>query len=165
MSSAPPLRLLPLYFVKKGWPRHGPALSACARVLATGSALYDLLGGAEHTSMDDLQTLTQKIVAFCDERDWSQFHNPKDLALSLSLEASELLEIFQWKEGAAVAQVALERKGDVANELADVLYWTLLMAHRQNIDLASALEAKLESNAAKYPVAKARGSAKKYTEL
>jgi dCTP diphosphatase len=115
--------------------------------------------------MTDLDTLTKKIVNFRDERDWSQFHNPKDLALSLLLEAAELLEIFQWKEGGAIGQAAHDRKQDVANELADVLYWTLLMAHDLQIDLPAALSAKLDSNAAKYPVAKAKGSSKKYTEL
>jgi dCTP diphosphatase len=115
--------------------------------------------------MTDLDTLTKRIVKFRDERDWSQFHNPKDVALSLVLEATELLEIFQWKEGVAVANAAHERKKDVANELADVLYWTLLMAHDLQIHLPSALDAKLEANAAKYPVAKAKGSSKKYTEL
>jgi dCTP diphosphatase len=115
--------------------------------------------------MANLDTLTRQIVEFRDERDWSQFHNPKDVALSLVLEATELLEIFQWKEGVAVANAAHERKQDVANELADVLYWTLLMAHDLKIDLPSALNAKLEANASKYPVAKAKGSSKKYTEL
>lgn len=115
--------------------------------------------------MNDLGTLTQEVVKFRDERDWSQFHNAKDLALSLALEAAELLEIFQWKEGHAVADTAKDRKQDVAQELADVLYWALLMAHDNGIDLASALREKMRENAAKYPVDKARGSSKKYTEL
>jgi dCTP diphosphatase len=115
--------------------------------------------------MAGLDTLTERIVKFRDERDWSQFHNPKDVAVSLVLEATELLEIFQWKEGVAVGDAARERKQDVANELADVLYWTLLMAHDLQIDLAVALNSKLEANAAKYPIAKAKGSSKKYTEL
>ena len=115
--------------------------------------------------MADLQALTKKIVEFRDERDWAQFHNPKDLALSLSLEAAELLEIFQWKEGDAIGETTQDRKQDIAHELADVLYWTLLMAHDLHIDLASALKSKLQANAAKYPVAKAKGSSKKYTEL
>jgi dCTP diphosphatase len=115
--------------------------------------------------MADLETLTKKIVEFRDERDWSQFHNPKDLALSLVLEAAELLEIFQWKEGEAVARAARDRKQDVSHELADVFYWTLLLAHEMKIDLPAALEEKLKLNASKYPVAKAKGSNKKYTEL
>jgi dCTP diphosphatase len=115
--------------------------------------------------MADLQKLTEMVVNFRDERDWSQFHNPKDLALSLVLEAGELLEIFQWKQGQAVAQVARDRREDVAHELADVLYWALLMAHDLEIDLPVALQQKLDANAVKYPVEKAKGSSKKYTEL
>jgi NTP pyrophosphatase (non-canonical NTP hydrolase) len=115
--------------------------------------------------MADLQTLTNKVINFRDERDWAQFHNPKDLALSLTLEATEVLEIFQWKEADAIAETARARRDELANELADVLYWTLLMAHDLKIDLSSALEAKLAANARKYPVDKAKGSSKKYTDL
>lgn len=115
--------------------------------------------------MSDLTDLTAAALAFRDERDWQQFHNPKDLALSLSLEASELLEIFQWKQGAEIAQVAADKRERVAEELADVLCYTLLMAHETGVDLAAALHAKLQANAAKYPVDKSRGSHRKYTEL
>lgn len=115
--------------------------------------------------MCELESLTTRILAFRDERNWKQFHNPKDLALSLSLEASEVLEIFQWKSGADIERVCRDRKGDLADELADVLYYTLLMAHELDIDLKTALLAKLEQNAEKYPVDKAHGSNKKYTEL
>jgi dCTP diphosphatase len=115
--------------------------------------------------MADLDTLTRSIVNFRDERDWAQFHNPKDLALSLVLEASEVLEIFQWQEGPAIDTVVVEKRSQLADELADVLYWTLLMAHDLKIDLPAALDAKLRANAQKYPVDKAKGSSKKYTEL
>lgn len=115
--------------------------------------------------MSELKALTDRILTFRDERDWKQFHNPKDLALSLSLEASELLEIFQWKSGAEIDAVCRDRKGDLADELADVLYYTLLMARDLDIDLETALLDKLTRNAAKYPVEKARGSSKKYTDL
>lgn len=115
--------------------------------------------------MPPLTDLTSRIVAFRDERDWQQFHNAKDLALSLSLEAAEVLELYQWKTGAAIDAVATERRQDLADELADVLYYTLLMAHDQGIDLHAALLEKLERNAGKYPVEKAKGSSKKYTEL
>jgi NTP pyrophosphatase (non-canonical NTP hydrolase) len=118
-----------------------------------------------HPAMADLQTLTDKIIRFRDERDWAQFHNAKDLALSLSLEAAELLEIFQWKEGEAIAATVAARKGDVAHELADVLYWTLLMAHDLGIDLGRALQEKMVANERKYPVDKAKGVSTKYTEL
>ena len=118
-----------------------------------------------HAAMADLQTLTDEIIRFRDERDWAQFHNAKDLALSLSLEAAELLEIFQWKEGEAIAATVEARKADVAHELADVLYWTLLMAHDLGIDLGRALTDKMAANEKKYPVDKAKGSSRKYTEL
>jgi NTP pyrophosphatase (non-canonical NTP hydrolase) len=115
--------------------------------------------------MPPLIDLTARIVAFRDERDWKQFHNAKDLALSLSLEAAEVLELYQWKTGAAIEAVATERRQELADELADVLYYTLLMAHDQGIDLETALQEKLKRNAEKYPVDKAKGSSKKYTEL
>jgi NTP pyrophosphatase (non-canonical NTP hydrolase) len=115
--------------------------------------------------MSGLADLTRAVIKFRDERDWSQFHNPKDVALSLLLEATELLEIFQWQEGDAIAEAAARRKQDLADELADVLYWTLLMAHDLSIDLPSALRSKLDANAAKYPVDKAKGSSRKYKAL
>lgn len=116
--------------------------------------------------MSEIKLLTEKVLAFRDERDWKQFHNSKDLALSLVLEATEVLEIFQWKQDkAAIDGVATERKQDLADELADVFCYTLLMANHLGIDLSKALEAKIEKNDAKYPVDKAKGSDKKYTEL
>lgn len=115
--------------------------------------------------MSQLQSLTDRVVAFRDERDWQQFHNAKDLALSLVLEAGEVLELYQWQTGEAVAAVAHDRRTDLADELADVLYYTLLMAHEAGIDLEQALVEKLKKSAAKYPVEKAKGSSKKYTEL
>jgi len=115
--------------------------------------------------MSEIRALTEHIVAFRDERDWQQFHNPKDLALSLSLEAAEVMELFQWKNGAEIDAVVSERKAELADELADVLYYTLLMAHDAGINMEQALLAKLERNAEKYPVEKAKGSSKKYTEL
>ena len=115
--------------------------------------------------MSDLDQLTAAVLRFRDERDWKQFHNPKDVALSLLLEAGEVLEIFQWKDEAGVAEAAQARKGDLADELADVLCYTLLMAHDLGIDLSTALAEKLRKNALKYPVDKAKGSSSKYTEL
>lgn len=115
--------------------------------------------------MSRLQPLTDRVVAFRDERDWQQFHNPKDLALSLSLEAGEVLELFQWQNGPEIDAVVRERKAALADELADVLYYTLLMAHDAGIDMEQALVEKLRKSAEKYPVDKAKGSSKKYTEL
>jgi dCTP diphosphatase len=115
--------------------------------------------------MHDIKLLTDQIVAFRDERDWQQFHNGKDLALSLMLEAAEVLELYQWQTGSAVDEVANSRRQDLADELADVLYFTLLMANDAKIDLAVALQDKLKRNAQKYPIDKAKGSNKKYTDL
>jgi NTP pyrophosphatase (non-canonical NTP hydrolase) len=115
--------------------------------------------------MSDIKELTQKIVEFRDERNWKQFHNPKDIALSLVLEATEVLEHFQWKNGSDIQAHIEESKGEVAEEIADVLYWVLLMAADLNIDIKEALLSKIDKNAKKYPVEKAYGSAKKYTEL
>lgn len=115
--------------------------------------------------MSDLEDLQQKIVAFRDRRNWKQFHNPKDLAISLSLEASELLEHFQWKTPEEIKKHLAENKEDVAEELADVLYWVLLIANDMDIDVMSASERKLDKNNTKYPVEKSKDSHQKYTEL
>ena len=111
----------------------------------------------------DLEQLTEAVIAFRDARDWKQFHNAKDVAISLSLEASELLEIFQWAGNAD--ETVQARRSEIEDELADVFYWLLLMSHDWQIDLRAALVRKLEQNEQKYPVSKARGSARKYDSL
>lgn len=113
----------------------------------------------------DLEDLTKRIVDFRDARDWKQFHNGKDLAISLVLEANELLEHFQWKTEDDVKSFSVEKKGKIREELADVLYWILLMGHDLEIDISAALREKMEVNEAKYPVEKAKGKNLKYTEL
>lgn len=105
----------------------------------------------------------QRVIRFIEERDWSQFHNPKDLAISLSLEAAELLEHFQWKNQTEIDAYLKEHKGDVAEELVDVLYWVLLISHYLKIDLSEAFDQKMTKNDAKYPVSKAKGKHDKYT--
>jgi dCTP diphosphatase len=116
------------------------------------------------TNDDRLVDLVGRVVEFRDERDWKQFHHPKDIALSLCLEAAEVLEWTQWRNGDELrAHLEANREG-VGEELADVLYWTLLLAHDLEIDLGDAFAAKMEKNAAKYPVDRARGSHRKYTE-
>jgi dCTP diphosphatase len=115
--------------------------------------------------MATLQKLTEQVLRFRDERDWAQFHNPKDIAVSLTLEAAELLELTQWKSGKELLKHLKEHREDLADELADILGWVLVMAHDQGIDLGDALKKKLKKNAVKYPIEKARGVAKKYTEL
>jgi NTP pyrophosphatase (non-canonical NTP hydrolase) len=109
--------------------------------------------------------LTQIVLQFRKDRDWEQFHNPKDLALSLSLEAAEVLELFQWKNGEELKAHLAKHRARLGEELSDVLYWILILAHDNQIDLATAFKEKMRSNEAKYPVEKARGSAKKYSEL
>ncbi len=111
-----------------------------------------------------LANLAQAAVAFRDDRDWKQFHAPKDMALALSLEASELLELFQWSNP-SFGDLDVAKKDRLGQELSDVLYWVVLIAHDAGIDLASAFVQKLAHNEAKYPVEKSRGIARKYTEL
>lgn len=115
--------------------------------------------------MNELKELAEQIVKFRDQRDWKQFHRPKDLALSLVLEAGEVLELFQWKNEEEAEEVVQSKKEDLSDELADALYWILLMSEDFSIDLKQALERKMEKNSAKYPIEKAKGSSKKYTEL
>ena len=114
-----------------------------------------------------IHELKELIKKFCDERDWDQFHNAKDLAIALSIEASELLEIFRWKNPEEVKELFenKDKKEDISDEMADVLYFLIRMAQRYNIDLSEALEKKMEKNNKKYPIDKAKGSNKKYNEF
>lgn len=109
--------------------------------------------------MSDLQALIEELVRFRDEREWAQFHNAKDLAVALNIETSELLEAFLWKD----ANSADREK--VKEELADVFAFALLLADKYNFDVQEIVLEKLRKNAEKYPADKARGNAKKYTEL
>lgn len=115
--------------------------------------------------MSDFKKLQNKIIKFRDDRDWKQFHNPKDMAISLNLEASEFLEHFQWKNQQEIDEMIKNDKTGVSEELADVLHWVMLIAADLNIDLDKTLTKKLKKNEAKYPIEKARGNHKKYTEL
>ncbi len=109
-----------------------------------------------------VEKVLEEILSFRKERDWEQFHNPKDLAISISLEASELLENFQWKD----SQEALKENMDnIKDELADVLIYSLMLAHDLDLDVSKIIHNKVQKNAKKYPVEKALGSNKKYTEL
>ena len=116
-------------------------------------------------SENKLSLLVERIVEFCEARDWKQFHNPKDLAISLMLEAGEVLEHFQWKNNEEIEKHIKNNKNDIGEELADVLYWVLLMSHYLNIDILDSLERKISKNEEKYPVEKAKGRADKYTNL
>ncbi len=113
----------------------------------------------------NLQALQQMIRTFVDDRDWDQFHNPKDLSISLALEAAEVMEHFQWKNADEMAEHSKNKKTEVGEELSDVLYWVLLLANKLDIDLVDAFEKKMDKNIAKYPIEKSKGSHKKYTEL
>lgn len=115
--------------------------------------------------MSDIQRLTQIISKFRDARDWKQFHNPKDVALSLVLEATEVMEHFQWKDAKEIEEHIKKHKKEIGEELADVLYWVLLISHDLHIDIKKSLERKLIVANEKYPVEKSKGNHKKYTEL
>ena len=114
---------------------------------------------------DDLQELQAALRRFAEERDWGQFHTPKNLAISLSIEAAEVLEHFQWLTDEQSQSLSPEQRGKVAHEIADVLLYLLQLADKLQIDPLAAARDKLALNADKYPVDKARGSSKKYTEL
>lgn len=115
--------------------------------------------------MTKLEELTDRIISFRDARDWKQFHNPKDISLSLVLEAGEVMEHFQWKNHEEMQRHIENHRAEIGEELADVLYWVLLMGHDFKIDVLDALEKKIRKNEAKYPVEKSKGVHTKYTEL
>jgi dCTP diphosphatase len=112
-----------------------------------------------------MQETIDRIRKFRDERDWLQFHNPKDLAVSISVEASELLELFQWDSAEQSKRTMVERREAVSDEIADVAIYLIELADIAGIDLAKAIDAKLAKNALKYPVEKSRGVSTKYDKL
>ena len=115
--------------------------------------------------MSELAALAAKVIAFRDARDWSRFHKPKDMAISLMLEAAEVAEHFQWKDEEEVRRHVESEREALGDELADVLYWVLLLSHDLGIDLPAAFQRKMLKNEAKYPVEKARGRHTKYDAL
>jgi len=115
--------------------------------------------------MGEFEDILKKIRKFRDDRDWLQFHNHKDMALSLCLEAAEVLEHFQWKKPEEVEEHAKKCKNEISEELADVACYLFELADNLGIDLKQAIERKLEINTRKYPVEKAKGSMKKYNKL
>lgn len=133
---------------------------------------------SEFPQVADLSGLTRRILAFRDARDWARFHSPRNLAASLSIEAAELLQLFQWDladrrfgersaadDGASAPTLDSARRERIAEELADIGIYALLLAHEAGIDLARAIEDKIDENERKYPVDKAKGRSTKYTEL
>jgi NTP pyrophosphatase (non-canonical NTP hydrolase) len=109
--------------------------------------------------MGDINEITKSLIAFRNERDWEQFHNPKDLALAISIESAELLELFLWKK----ADDANTEK--VKEELADIFSFAFLLAEKYGFDVKEIVLDKIKTNAEKYPVEKAKGTSKKYDEL
>lgn len=113
--------------------------------------------------MTTLEELTGKIIAFRNERDWAKFHTPKDVAISMILEAGEVLEHFQWKSDSEVSSHIESHRDKIGDELIDVLYWVLLLAHDLKIPLNEAFERKMAENAKKYPIDLVKGKHAKYT--
>jgi dCTP diphosphatase len=122
-------------------------------------------GEAKGVSKSSLEELRDALRRFAAERDWDQFHFPKNLAIALSVEAAELLEHFQWLPDLESAVLPAETRAKIREELADVLLYLVRLADKLDIDLAAAAVDKLSVNAQKYPVDKARGTSKKYTDL
>ena len=123
--------------------------------------------GARRRPPETLAEIVAAVARFRDARDWAQFHTPKNLAAAVAIEAAELQERFLWKSDAEVDQDLADaaKKAGVADEIADVVMFAMLLSDRLGIDLAEAIAAKLVVNGKKYPVKLARGSARKYTEL
>ena len=113
---------------------------------------------------DTLISLRDALRDFAAERDWDQFHTPRNLAVALSVEAGELLEQFQWMDEAASAQLPADKRQRIGEELADVLLYVVRLADQLDLDLAAVARRKLQINAQKYPADKVRGSSRKYTE-
>ena len=114
--------------------------------------------------MQDLEDIRQHVANFAKERDWDQFHSPKNLTMALSVEVAELMEHFQWLSEAQSRDLDAETLAEVAKELADVQVYVVRLADRLNIDLLAAVALKMKENAQKYPADKVRGSAKKYSQ-
>ena len=108
-------------------------------------------------NMTEIKDLTKKIIEFRDERNWKQFHNPKDVAISLSVEAAEVLEHFKWKSNEEIEKYIKTNKKEIGKELADVLNHILILAHDLDIDIVKATKEKTKENHRKYPIEKNRG--------
>jgi dCTP diphosphatase len=114
--------------------------------------------------MDKLEILKTKLQAFADERDWDQFHSPKNLSMALSVEASELVECFQWLTEEQSKNLSPDQYQAIVDEMADVQIYLLRLATKLNVNILEAVEQKMVKNAAKYPADLVKGSVKKYTE-
>lgn len=115
--------------------------------------------------MSEIKDLTKKIIDFRNKRNWKQFHNPKDLALSMMLEAGEVVEHFQWQNEAEMREYVKRHKEHIGDEIADVMKYLLILTHDLKIDVKKAVLRKMEKDGQKYPVNKARGKHTKYNKL
>jgi len=118
----------------------------------------------DKTTISELKEVVKK---FCEERDWDQFHNPKDLAIGISTEANELLALFRFKRESEIKDIILDpkKRDEIGEELADILYFVLRFAQMNSFDLSEELKRKIIKNNERYPVSKAKGSNKKYNEV
>jgi len=121
--------------------------------------------GMSRAPLDRLDLLRQALTRFIVERDWDQFHSPRNLAVALAVEAGELLEHFQWTTEEQSKALAQDERHAVAEEMADVFLYLLCLAEKIDVNLLEAAERKLETNRGKYPVEKAKGKSTKYTKL
>ncbi len=112
-----------------------------------------------------IEEIQQKVIKFRDDRNWKQFHNPKDLALSLTLEAAEVMEKFQWKNSQEMGEYIQNNRSNIAEEIADVFKYLLIICHDLNINLEQATLKKMKKDNQHYPVKKTKGKHTKYTEL
>lgn len=115
--------------------------------------------------MTTIEEMTEQVVRFRDARDWKQFHTAKDMLIGLLTEVGELAELMKWQSDLEISEQAKGSPSLFEDELADILYWVLLLSHDLGLDLSKAFLAKMEQNASKYPVSKARGSRQKYSNL
>jgi NTP pyrophosphatase (non-canonical NTP hydrolase) len=122
------------------------------------------LASAIDMPKNPIQQLTEELFAFRNDRDWKQFHNPKDLATALSIEASELQEIFLWKNGTSLDEAIAKKKEHIEQEVADIVSYLLLLCNELEIHLDTVVRKKLELNNQKYPAHQVRGCSKKYNE-
>lgn len=122
-------------------------------------------GSKAGKKLRDWADIQKRAIAFREERDWKQFHNPKDVALSMVLEAGEVMEHFQWKNEKEMAEHVRTHKGEIGDELSDVLYYIAVMSKDMGIDIFEAFEKKMKKNEEKYPIAKAKGKHIKYDKL
>ena len=129
--------------------------------------LIEAVGETEGAKLSDIQALIEKVRKFCEERDWDQFHPPKELAIGLITEAAELLEHFRFQSDEQIAAMFADpaKKEEIEDEIADCFFFLLRFAGRHQIDLVKACERKIAKSAAKYPVDKARGNNLKYDKL